>query len=91
MADLPIPSPEETTPGHAHPAPAAIAKEFESYKALVSRAVDVFGDEIRASLWLSQPNPDLKGKTPLEVAQRSGYDVKVLEPILVRIEHGIYF
>jgi len=91
MADFPIPSPEETSPGHAQTIPATVSREYESYKALVSRAVDVFGDEIRASLWLSQPNPDLKGKTPLEFAQGSGYNVQVLEPILVRIEHGIYF
>jgi hypothetical protein len=31
----------------------------------------------------------LGGKTPLQAVQNSGYDIQVLEPILIRIEHGI--
>lgn len=65
------------------------AEDFLRYRALVSRAVDAFGDEIKASRWLSSPNPDLNGQTPLQAVQGSGYDVHVLEPILTRIEHGI--
>jgi len=62
-----------------------------NYQSLVARVVDVFGDEVKASRWLSLPNPDLDGKTPLQVAQRDNYSVLPLEPILVRIEHGIDF
>jgi uncharacterized protein (DUF2384 family) len=64
---------------------------FSNYKHLVDRAVDVFGDEITASTWLSTPNNDLDGQVPLQVAQRSDYDPEVLEPIFVKLEHGIYF
>jgi uncharacterized protein (DUF2384 family) len=66
-----------------------LSREMTRYRALVSRTVDVFGDEVKASRWLSLPNRDLGGKTPLQAVQNSGYDIQVLEPILIRIEHGI--
>jgi len=53
--------------------------------------VEAFGDEIKASKWLSLPNKDLEGLTPLQLAQSSGYSIDSIEPILARIEHGIYF
>jgi len=61
------------------------------YQTLVARTVDVFGDEIKASRWLSLPNPDFGGQTPLQVAQKKGYDLQTIEPILIRIEHGVDF
>lgn len=59
------------------------------YRGLVSRAVETFGDEIKASRWLSLPNRDLDGKTPIQAVQATGYDMQVLEPIFTRIEHGV--
>jgi uncharacterized protein (DUF2384 family) len=67
------------------------AEPLTNYKMLVARVVDVFGDELKASRWLSLPNSDLNGESPLQVAQRDNYSPFVLEPILVRIEHGIDF
>jgi antitoxin Xre/MbcA/ParS-like protein len=64
--------------------------QLAKYEQLVARAVDVFGDEIKASKWLSLPNAELNGDTPLQVAERHHYDGQVLEPIFIRIEHGIY-
>jgi uncharacterized protein (DUF2384 family) len=61
------------------------------YRTLIARTVDVFGDEIKASRWLSLPNRDFDGQTPLQVAQKTGYDLQAIEPILIRIEHGIDF
>jgi uncharacterized protein (DUF2384 family) len=69
--------------------PSHTLHELENYKKLVARAVDVFGDEIKASVWLSLPNSNLNGETPLQIAQKSGYEAQILEPILIRIEHGI--
>ncbi len=66
-----------------------VMQRMESYRALVSRVVGAFGDEIKASRWLSQPNADLGGQTPLQALQTSGYNFQVLEPILIRIEHGV--
>lgn len=66
-------------------------RELANYRKLVDRVVDAFGDEIKASRWLSLPNAELKGETPLQAAQPSGYDPQVLEPLLARIEHGIYY
>jgi len=66
------------------------AAKLANYKALVARAVDVFGEERKASIWLSVPNESLGGKAPLQVAQETGYDPQSLEPLFTRIEHGIY-
>ena len=65
------------------------ARENENYRKLVARAVDVFGDEIKASRWLSIPNSDLNGATPLEATRKEGYSAHLLEPIINRIEHWI--
>jgi uncharacterized protein (DUF2384 family) len=68
-----------------------LAQEFANYRRLVERVGDVFGDATKASLWLSMPNADLGGETPLQRAEKDGYSGQSLEPILVRIEHGIYY
>lgn len=78
--------PPERALTHAGP-----IQNLANYKRLVARAVDVFGDEIKASKWLSLPNSELNGDTPLEVARRHHYDGEVLEHIFTQIEHGIYF
>jgi uncharacterized protein (DUF2384 family) len=59
------------------------------YRQIVARAVETFGDELTASRWLSLPSVDFGGHTPLEIAQRSAYDLQSIEPVLTRIEHGI--
>lgn len=63
---------------------------YRHYQRLVERVIDVFGDEVRANLWLSEPSTALGGETPLQVARRDKYSVDTLEPVLVRLEHGIY-
>jgi uncharacterized protein (DUF2384 family) len=68
-----------------------IQHDIERYRALVSRTVDALGDEIKASLWLSLPNEELHGQTPLQAVEASGYDMTVLEPMLTRMEHGVYY
>jgi uncharacterized protein (DUF2384 family) len=65
-------------------------EELANYRTLVARVVDAFGDEQKASVWLSTPNASLNGEIPLRVAQKAGYESFSLEPILTRIEHGIY-
>ncbi len=71
--------------------PADPARDLANYTRLVARVIDVFGDEEKASRWLSLPNADLGGETPLQSAQKDGYLGKSVEPILIRIEHGIYY
>lgn len=70
-------------------AAAETAHRVRSYQALVSRVVAAFGDEVKASRWLSLPNVDLGGQTPIQAVQNCGYDFQVIEPILTRIEHGV--
>ncbi len=66
------------------------ACDFSNYNRLVARVVDAFGDEVKASRWLSLPNAELEGASPLEVAEKDGYRGETVEPILIRIQHGIY-
>jgi uncharacterized protein (DUF2384 family) len=89
MASLPHPRAERVVSGIPQPGVIEPAQEMVRYRALVSRVVDAFGDEIKASRWLSLPNRDLSGQTPLQAVQKGGYDIQILEPILTRIEHGV--
>jgi hypothetical protein len=75
--------------GDARQADDSLAMRLTNYRALVARATDVFGDEIKASRWLSTPNADLAGRVPLEMASLQDYELSFLEPIFIRIEHGI--
>ncbi len=73
----------------------AAREHLKSYRALVARTIDVFGDQIKASLWLSSPSPDFGGKAPLQIAQMVDYSPaeidRLFEPVFVRIEEGIYW
>ncbi|MGO9638736.1 MAG: antitoxin Xre/MbcA/ParS toxin-binding domain-containing protein [Terracidiphilus sp.] len=66
------------------------ARRMKRYRILVARVVDVFGDELKASRWLSLPNRELDGQIPIQVAEKDGYSLKSIEPLLIRIEHGVY-
>ena len=81
--------PGSTPPGLIAPISSGPLQEMTRYRALVARVVEAFGDEIKASKWLSLPNRDLNGQTPLQTVQNNGYDFQILEPVLVRIEHGV--
>jgi uncharacterized protein (DUF2384 family) len=89
MASEPYSGAKSPAPWISHSIVAESTNEMTGYRALVSRVVDAFGDEIKASRWLSMPNRDLDNRTPLQAVQNSGYDMEVLEPILTRIEHGV--
>lgn len=91
MATAPKPRVKPLEPHARQFDPAPAARALASYRALVARTVEAFGDEIKASKWLSLPNKDLNGLTPLQLAQANGYSTQSLEPILTRIEHGIDF
>ncbi len=66
-------------------------QKFANYTDLVERVREVFGDDLKASTWLSVANDDFGGKTPLQAAYEANYNVIALEPVLIRIEHGIDF
>jgi uncharacterized protein (DUF2384 family) len=72
-----------------------VENEYRNYKRLVDRAIEVFGDDLTASRWLSMPSVDLGGKVPLQIAISVHYDYPqmeaIFEPIFIRIEHGIYW
>lgn len=67
---------------------------LHNYSEFVHRTVEVFGDELKASRWLSLPSSDLNGRIPLEVAQSLQFDPSelslVFEPLFTQIEHGVY-
>ena len=54
----------------------------------LAHAVAVFGDEDKATHWLSSPLPILEGRTPTETLQIPG-GVARIETILTRIEQNI--
>ena len=49
----------------------------------------VFGDAEIAREWLLAPNPALNQEMPLRLL-RTGSGAKVVEDVLIRIEHGVY-
>lgn len=55
---------------------------------VIAHAVAVFGDEHKATHWLSTPLPLFEYKTPAEVLQTKDGIARV-EQILIRIEHNI--
>lgn len=63
--------------------------EYRRYQVLVQRAVEVFGDAITASRWLSTPSADFRGRVPLQVAEEHDYSLDPFESMFIRIEHGI--
>ena len=55
---------------------------------ILSRALEVFGDRMRADEWMHEPNPALKNEVPVRCIQTEKGRHEVLN-ILGRIEHGV--
>jgi putative toxin-antitoxin system antitoxin component (TIGR02293 family) len=55
---------------------------------VIAHAIAVFGDEKKATHWLSTPLPLLKNRAPQDLLE-TDEGVKVVEQILTRIEHNI--
>jgi putative toxin-antitoxin system antitoxin component (TIGR02293 family) len=62
--------------------------DFNAIVPVIAHAVAVFGDEHKATHWLSTALPILDGRTPTEVLQTPGGAARI-ETILTRIEHSI--
>jgi putative toxin-antitoxin system antitoxin component (TIGR02293 family) len=56
---------------------------------IAALAQRVFGDADLARDWLRTPNPALNHETPLRLL-RTGSGAKVVENVLIRIDHGAY-
>lgn len=56
---------------------------------LVAAALDIFGDQRKASAWLKKPNRALGNTTPLSQMD-TDVGVRQVERVLMRIEHGIF-
>jgi len=56
---------------------------------LRARAVRVLGDEARAARWLRAPNPELRGRSPLELLDAE-WGRREVEQLLARMERGAY-
>ncbi|HLA13050.1 MAG TPA: antitoxin Xre/MbcA/ParS toxin-binding domain-containing protein [Pyrinomonadaceae bacterium] len=56
---------------------------------IAALAQRVFGDAEVARAWLLTPNPALNHQIPLRLL-RTGSGAKVVENVLLRIEHGVY-
>ncbi|HTS78659.1 MAG TPA: MbcA/ParS/Xre antitoxin family protein [Bryobacteraceae bacterium] len=62
--------------------------DFGAIVPVIAHAVAVFGDEHKATHWLSTPLEILEGRTPTEILQTPGGAARI-ETILTRIEHNI--
>jgi putative toxin-antitoxin system antitoxin component (TIGR02293 family) len=56
---------------------------------VIAHAITVFGDEHKASHWLSTPLPLFDNQAPSELLETEG-GVKLVERTLTRIEHNIF-
>jgi putative toxin-antitoxin system antitoxin component (TIGR02293 family) len=56
---------------------------------IAALAQRVFGDAELAREWLLAPNPALNHQIPLRLL-RTGSGAKVVEDVLIRIDHGVY-
>jgi putative toxin-antitoxin system antitoxin component (TIGR02293 family) len=56
---------------------------------IVALAQRVFGDAKVAREWLLTPNPALNNEVPLRLLRTSS-GTKVVENVLIRIDHGVY-
>ncbi|HUF57644.1 MAG TPA: MbcA/ParS/Xre antitoxin family protein, partial [Thermohalobaculum sp.] len=52
-------------------------------------AQDTFGRRELAEIWLTEPNPELGGRSPIEMA-RTDLGAREVETVLGRIEHGVF-
>jgi putative toxin-antitoxin system antitoxin component (TIGR02293 family) len=68
---------------------AALSKPM-SLEDLLAEATRVFGDELAAREWLSEPIPSLGGRKPQEMVGGPAADRQRVLTILGRIEHGIF-
>jgi putative toxin-antitoxin system antitoxin component (TIGR02293 family) len=56
---------------------------------VVAHAVAVFGDEHKASHWLSTPLPLFNNRAPSELLE-SDEGIQLVEETLTRIEHNVF-
>ena len=64
-------------------------RQSKQLKRIFERAVEVFGDESEAKLWLKEPKSALEGKAPIQLIN-TDLGVQQVELMLGRIEHGIF-
>jgi putative toxin-antitoxin system antitoxin component (TIGR02293 family) len=55
---------------------------------LATQAVQVFGKEDKAAMWMHRPNRALGSQAPLDLL-RTDLGAKQVEEVLGRIEHGV--
>jgi hypothetical protein len=68
----------------SHPIDPGLRDSGDALHELTERAIEVFGDERVALDWLNTPHPLLQNGKPVDSARR------VVEDLLIRIEHGIF-
>jgi putative toxin-antitoxin system antitoxin component (TIGR02293 family) len=55
---------------------------------LAARAEEAIGNAEKAARWLRKPNRALLGRRPLDMVE-SDADARLVEEVLVRIQHGL--
>lgn len=56
---------------------------------VTARAIEVFGADEKALVWLKQPNRALRGEAPLDLLDTE-IGAQAVKDVLGRIEHGVF-
>jgi putative toxin-antitoxin system antitoxin component (TIGR02293 family) len=59
-------------------------------QAIVAHALDTFGSEGKAWMWLERPNALLGGSAPIQILQADPANHELVEDELTRIDYGVF-
>jgi uncharacterized protein (DUF2384 family) len=57
---------------------------------IVAHALETFGSEGKAWLWLERPNTLFAGSTPIQILQTDPTQYELVEDELTRIDYGVF-
>jgi putative toxin-antitoxin system antitoxin component (TIGR02293 family) len=67
-----------------------VVKVSPEAQVIVAHALDTFGSEGKAWLWLERPNTLLGGLSPIQILQTDPTSYELVEDELTRIDYGVF-
>ena len=59
-------------------------------RAIIAHALETFGSEVKARMWLERPNALLSGSSPIQILLSDPIRYELVEDELTRIDYGVY-
>ena len=59
-------------------------------QAIVAHALETFGSEVKAWMWLERSNALLGGSAPIQILQTDPTNYELVEDELTRIDYGVF-